>query len=241
MSTTFSVTRDEIIKMSLKECGAFGTGETPDTEDFTDASLALNIIIKSWIALGLPLWKITTVTVPLVANIITYQIGPTATGTGAVVTDRPLRVFDPFIRVLSSKQDTPLITLSRQEYQQFGFKTPTGSIPNSIYYQALGGASPTANGLLTIYPPPADALRSILLQAQVPINDVSVGTDVMDFPAECFQALKWCLAAEISGPYVSSFQKLQRIEGKADRFKKEMENWSVEEASLYFSPDTRNF
>src|SRR5207245_8646431 len=68
-----------------------------------------------------------------ISNNITYQIGPTASGTGAVVTDRPLRIFDPFIRVNASNQDTPLTIISRQEYEQFGVKSSTGSIPNSVY------------------------------------------------------------------------------------------------------------
>lgn len=234
MTTTFSVTRDDIVKAALKECGALGTGETASTEDVTDASFAFNLIIKAWVKKGLPLWKIVDITVPLVVANVTYQIGPTAIGTGAVVTDRPLRVFDPLIRVISNTRDTTLTVLSRQEYEALGAKTTSG-IPNAIYYQSL-----SLNGLLSVYPAPSDTLRSIHLFAQVPISDVNVGTDVLDFPSECFQALKWNLCAEIAGPYVSSDSKLARIEKKAQIYKDEMESWSVEEASIYFSYDSRD-
>lgn len=236
MTTTFSVTRDTVIQMALKECGAFGTGETPGTEDYTDASLALNIIIKSWVKKGMPLWKVVDISVPLVVGNVTYQIGSTATGVGAVVTDRPLRILNALIRT-TQNNDTDLSILSRQEYELLGAKT-NNTIPNSIYYQALGGAN-FPNGLLTIYPPSSDATRVIHLFAQVPINDVNVGTDIVDFPSECYQALKWNLAAEIAGPYVSSLQKLQRIEQKAAMYKDEMESWSIEDTSMYFSVDKR--
>ena len=233
MSTNFSVTRDDIIKNALKEVGAFGTSETPSSEDIADASFAFNLIIKAWVKRGMPLWKIVDITVPLIVGNVTYQIGTTATGTGAVVTDRPLRVFDTILRTISSNQDIPLMVLSRQEYEQFGIKNSL-SIPNSIYYQPL-----IPNGLLTIYPAPADTTRSIHLFAQIPLNDVNVGTDVLDFPSECFQALKWNLCAEIGGPYVSSIPKLQRIDRNAELYKREMEDWSIEEANLYFSRDYR--
>jgi hypothetical protein len=232
MSTTFSVTRDTIITAALKECGAFGTGETPSPEDFSDASLALNIIIKSWVKVGMPLWKVVEVLLPLTIGNATYQIGPTASGTGAVVTDRPLRILNAFIRTLNGK-DVDLLVLSRQEYEMMGDKSST-SIPNSFYFQPL-----IPNSLVTLWPAPSLNTSVIHLFTQVPISDVNAGTDIVDFPSECYQALKWCLAAEIGGPYVSSMQKLQRIEQKAAKYKDEMEGWSVEEASIYFGVDSR--
>ena len=235
MTTTFSITRDLIIQSALKECGAFGTGEVPSTEDYSDASLSLNILIKSWVKRGMPLWKVVDIPVPMVVGNLTYQIGPTATGTGAIITDRPLRILNALIRTIAN-QDTDLTIISRQEYENQGAKFGN-SIPNSLYYQSLGGAIP--NGLLTVYPPSSDSTRVIHLFAQVPINDVNVGTDILDFPSECYQALKWNLAAEIAGPYVSSLQKIQRIEQKASLFKDEMENWSVEDCSMYFTVSKR--
>jgi len=232
MTTTFSATRDDIINAALRECGAVGTGETAEIEDISDAAFALNLIIKSWIKTGMPLWKVVKVTVPMVASNITYQIGPTASGTGAVVTDRPLRVLEAFSR--ESGNDSPLTILSRGDYESMGAKT-TASTVNAIYYQPL-----IPNGVLTVYPAPSSAVPVLHLLTQVPLSDVITGTDVVDFPSECYQALKWNLCAEIAGPYVSSDRKIMRIEAKAKQFKEEMESWSVEEASLYFGYDTRS-
>lgn len=232
ISANFSVTRDQIILNVLKECGAFGTGETPSSEDIADATFAFNLMIKAWVKGGMPLWKVTEVIVPMLANQYLYSIGPSAVGVGALVVDRPLRILDAFIRTLSTgtpNQDTPLWILSRQEYEQFGSKTQ-GSIPNSIYYQPL-----IPNGLLTTYPPPSiSSVYEIHLFVQVPISDIINSTDTPDFPSECYQALKWNLCQEIAGPYVSSELKLKRIDMFAARYKMEMENWSQEEASIYF-------
>lgn len=229
--SNFTCTRDQLITAALKECGAIGTTETPTTQDVADVTFAFNLMIKAWVKRGMPLWKVVEIVVPMLANQAVYSIGPTATGTGALVTDRPLRVLDAFLRNLvggSINQDLPLTVLSRQEYEQFGNKTQ-GSIPNSIYYQPL-----IPNGSLTMYPPvKTSAQYESHLFVQVPINDIINATDVPDFPAECYQALKWNLCAEIAGPYVSSERKLQRIDQYAQMYKREMEDWSQEEASIY--------
>lgn len=240
MSTTFSAMRDDIITAALKECGAIGAGETASSQDFSDASFSLNLIIKSWLKKGMPLWKVVEVVVPTVASNTSYQIGSTASGTGAVVTDRPLRVLNAFARstISTMVKDISLQQWSRQEYEDMGAKSTLG-VPNSFYYQALGSPLTGPNGLLLMYPTPADTTYVVHLFVQIPISDVVNGTDLVDFPSECYQALKWALAAEVCGPYVSSMAKIQRIEQKAAQFKVEMEDWSVEEASMYFGRDYR--
>jgi hypothetical protein len=232
MTTLFSATRDDIIKAALRECGSLGIGQSPEPEVMSNAAFALNIIIKAWVKVGMPLWKVVDIPIPLVAGNVEYQIGPTAVGTGAVITDRPLRILEALIRT-SNNQDTILTQLSRQDYEMLGNKF-TGSIPNSYYYQPL-----IPNGLLTIYPPTSDITRVIHLFAQVPLGDVNLGTDVVDFPNECYQALKWNLADEVGGESGASDKKLQRIERRAVQYKREMEDWSQEEASIYFSTSKR--
>jgi hypothetical protein len=233
--SNFTCTRDQLITAALKECGAIAANETPTTQDVTDVTFSFNLMIKAWIKNGMPLWKVVEHVIPLLASQLTYSIGPSATGTGALVVDRPLRVLDAYIRNLTSgsiNQDLPITVLSRQEYEAFGNKTQ-GSVTNAIYYQPL-----IPNGLVTVYPPvSASSVYELHLFDQVPINDIVNASDIPDFPAECYQALKWNLCAEIGGSYVSSDAKLARIDRNAARYKMEMENWSQEEASIYFGYD----
>ena len=77
-TNTFTVTRDDIISAALRVMGVIGVGETPITEDFTNCSQALNIMIKSWAKKSIPLWVVEKVTVPLITNVSTYPLGPTA-------------------------------------------------------------------------------------------------------------------------------------------------------------------
>lgn len=60
MSVTFSITRDEIIKYALQQCGAIGEGDTPTTTQYTESAWLLNVIVKAWAADGMPLWDIKT-------------------------------------------------------------------------------------------------------------------------------------------------------------------------------------
>ena len=232
MATTgtniFTVTRDDIIKASLRVLGVIGVGETPITEDYENCSQALNIMIKSWSKKGLPLWVTQDVLVPTVVGVNAYVLGPTAAGAGSVVMSKPLRVIEAFIRT-SDGQDTPLETLSRQEYLQHSQKTIPG-IPNQFYYDV---AEP--NGTLYVYNTPISATDEIHLQIQRQFFDMTTGTDNFDFPQEWFQALKWGLAAELSIEYGIDIQLISYYEQKAATTLVDCFDASVEEASVYFS------
>lgn len=80
----FTVTRDDIIKASLRLLGVIGVGESPIAEDYTNCSQALNIMIKSWSKKGFPLWTYEELVLPAVPGIIEYPIGPTAGFIGLV-------------------------------------------------------------------------------------------------------------------------------------------------------------
>lgn len=77
-TATFSVNRDEIIEASLRLLGVIGVGEDPIAEDYTNCSEALNIMIKSWVKKGFPLWVYRTIEIPMLEGLGVYPLGPTA-------------------------------------------------------------------------------------------------------------------------------------------------------------------
>lgn len=83
-TNSFTVTRDDIIKATLRLLGVIGIGETPETEDYTNCSQALNIMIKSWAKKGFPLWVNEEILVPMITGNTLYNIGPTG---GTLVTE----------------------------------------------------------------------------------------------------------------------------------------------------------
>jgi len=232
-TTTFTVTASDIINGAFRITGAFGASDVIPTEDFNNALQALNIMIKSWMTKGYELWTIKELTLPLVAGTTSYQIGPTATGTGALITDRPLRIYYAFLRTDASKTDVVLQIISRQEYEQLGAKGNQGVV-NSIFYDPQ-----LDNGVLYVYTTPADATKTIHLFVQRPIQDMSASTDNFDFPQEWFQALKWGLASEIGMEYGVPPEVMNRIDARAIAYAGEMSAWSQEEASMFFTMDMR--
>jgi hypothetical protein len=75
---TFTVTRNEVIAATLRLLGVIGIGETPNTEDYSNCSQALNIMIKAWAKKGLPLWVTEYLQIPMVDGANPYPLGPTA-------------------------------------------------------------------------------------------------------------------------------------------------------------------
>jgi len=77
-TNSFSVTKNDIIAASLRTLGVIALGETPTTEDYTNCSQALNIMIKSWAKKGWPLWTVELLSINMVLGAYVYPIGPTA-------------------------------------------------------------------------------------------------------------------------------------------------------------------
>jgi hypothetical protein len=240
MSTNFSVSRDDIINRALRLCGIYDATNPPTSQDYTNVSLAFNMLIKAWIRKGLPMWKIVTNTVPLLASQNTYNIGPNATGTGAVVCPKILKVTYAFIRD-ANNFDTPIDPLSIQEYNMYGAKGSLGVV-NSYWYQPLDDNSVTGvSSFIKFYPTPNDATKTVYLICLSTLNDVSIGTDQVDFPQETYMALAWNLADEISMEYATSMDRVKEIQQRAARLFEEMADWSQENSdSIRFMYDTRS-
>lgn len=167
-----------------------------------------------------------------------------ATNTASAITaynytaDKPLKVIQAWARNISVSPnlDIPLEKLSRQEYNILGSKFTQGMV-NSVWYDP-NTTYGTAHLFLT--PDTATATNYILyLVGQRPLGDVNLSTDIPDFPNEWMQALIWGLADELAIEYGLPINHRQEIAGKAEKYRKEMEDWDVEEASTKFIPDMR--
>lgn len=219
-TNTFTVTRNDVIDSALRTLGVIGIGETPTTEDYTNCSQALNIMIKSWAKKGWPLFVNATESIDLVASTSSYTL-----------TNRPVRVLGGRIRN-TSNVDTELLLISQQEYDILGNKTTTGT-PNQIFYDN------TLTGTLFVYPVPdtTSAAYTIFVDVQRMFYDMSASTNNFDFPQEWFQALKWGLVAEIAVEYGVDIQLLPYYEEKAIAYIEESFSFSVEEPSVFFQMD----
>jgi hypothetical protein len=232
-TTTFSVTRDDLIKASLRKLEVIAEGETPSAEDYTNCAFGLNIMLKSWEKDGYYLWKLSELVLPTVAGNASYQIGPTATGTGALVTDRPLRLMDTCYRKDAAGLDTNLRILSRQEYNQLGLKSTSSTVSQIFYDPQL------TNGVLKVYGTPADSLDTLYLTAQTPVYDMNSSSETLDMPQEGYMAVVFGLSDYLLDEYPVKADKASRITQKAEYYRNQLADFSQEESSVFFQPTLR--
>jgi len=241
MSTsTYSITRDEIILTALRKLGAVEPGDTAATIDsniVTNCAQALNLMVKQWMTEGIKLWTVIEYTITPVTNQSEYIIGPSGPD---LVADRPLRLIQGVIRniAVTPYVDTPLQILSKQEYMTLGSKFSTG-IANSVY---LNPGSTSASVKLFLTPDVATSTNYvIILTCQRPIYDISTATTVPDFPNEWMQALVWGLADQLSLEFGLPINHRQEVMLRAEKYKDQLTSWDVENESTFFQPDSRNF
>jgi hypothetical protein len=55
-SVNFSLNRNEMIRAAMRRCGIIASGEAPDPDEYADATVALNILLKQWQQHGIGLW-----------------------------------------------------------------------------------------------------------------------------------------------------------------------------------------
>lgn len=233
-TTTFSITRDDIIKGALRKIGVVAQGEVPTTDQVTEAAFALNTMVKAWEADGMPLWALRTTPIPLTANVSAYNIGISKT----VNTDKPLKVIQAWIRDTTSNVDTPMRILTKQEYSILGNKTTPGK-PIQIYYEPLSDY-----GILHVFPTPASidaANNQIYITYQRPFEDFNIATDTPDFPQEWYEAIVYGLAVRLASEYGLPLDQRMLLTKEADKMKESALGFGTEEGSLFFGVERRGW
>lgn len=234
MTTTYSVTRDQIITAAFRKLGMVEPGGTLDTNLVSDASLILNLMIKMWAVDGLKLWTIDELVLPLVANKTSYIIGPG----GDLNTDKPLKLIQAWLRntTVTPQIDTPMQILSKQEYNILGSKASTGTA-NSVFLDPR-----VTTSILYAYLTP-EAFTATTYQMHLVVqrvmSDLLLGTDVPDFPTEWMQALVWGLADQLAIENSVPANHRSEIAARALAYKEQMSSFDVEYASTFFTPDMR--
>lgn len=140
-TTTFALSRDDLIAGALRLCKAYGPNDPIPAVDILTCAQALNILTKELAIEGLPLWCLQDVSMPNVAGQAYYDVSTAAAST------LPLRVLDAYIRDAVGN-DTPLTIQTRWDDDALGTKTAQG-VPNQCYYDPQIGA-----GTLIVRPVP---------------------------------------------------------------------------------------
>ena len=246
MSSTYTVTRDQIITLALRKLGVLEIGATPDPDTIANASMSLNLLIKMMSTDGLKLWKISELIIPITANQTSYVLGGSTStlmydslNPTVAITDKPLKAIQGFYRNLQNSPpiDVPVMLISKQEYNILGSKKSTG-VANTLFYDPR-----KLNGILYVYLTPNTYSQTNLqlhLIAQMPLDDLNSALEVPDFPNEWMNCLVWNLADQLSMEYGVPMNARQEIALRANAYKTQLTDWDVEASSTFFMPDYRS-
>jgi len=246
MSSTYTVTRDQIITLALRKLGVLEIGDTPDANTVANAAMSLNLLIKQLSTDGLKLWKVSELIIPMLANQTSYILGGSNSALmydtqapTVAITDKPLKVIQGFYRNIQSTPpiDTPVMIVSKQEYNVLGSKFSTGTA-NTLFYDTKA-----LNGILYVYlTPDINSQTNIQLHivAQMPLNDLTTSSKLPDFPNEWMNCLMWNLADQLSLEYGVPMNTRQEINQRANLYRTQLSDWDVEASSTFFAPDFRS-
>lgn len=227
-STDFSITRDDIIKRALRLIGALAQGETPTTDQVTEAAVALNGLVKAWQADGMPLWAIKERTVSLVASQASYTLSAPKT----------LKVLQAFNRSTTSNVDIPMRIITKEEYNRLGNKTSSGN-PIQVYHDPRRDDS-----ILYVFPVPTSteaANNTIHIIYQAPYEDFDASTDNPDFPQEWYDAITYGLACRLAPEYGLPIPDRKTLWQEMTIIKQDALNFGLEEGSLRFGVEMRGW
>lgn len=227
-SYDYTQTRDDIIKRALRLIGALAQGETPTTDQVTEAAIALNGLVKAWQADGMPLWAISQKTLTLVSGQSTYTVS----------TPKPLKVLQAWNHNTTSNVDVPMRIITKQEYNILGNKTSTGN-PIQLYYDPRRDS-----GDFHLFPVPSTVEQSaniIQYVCQIPFEDFDAATDNPDFPQEWYDAVTYGLATRLAPEYGLPIPDRKTLWQEMSIIKQDALNFGLEEGSIYFQVDRRSW
>ena len=76
-SKNYSITRATIIEAALRKLGEYDQGESPSGDETNAADVALNLMVKEWVARGIGIWIRDEITLFLQPNTKSYALGTT--------------------------------------------------------------------------------------------------------------------------------------------------------------------
>lgn len=170
-------------------------------------------------------------TITLASGLATAASADSHVYTYTSKTVRPLKIIQSQLYNYDSDTEVPINIVSRDEYQRVGSKESEGA-PNQIYYDPQ-----LTRGTLHFFPRFSDGARIIKIWFQRPFEDMDSASDNLDFPQEWEQLVILELAA-VLGLEMSIPQSKQTIIMQwAAIERRRLNEFNMEEGSIYFTPE----
>ena len=129
------------------------------------------------------------------------------------------------------QQDTPIRTVSRDEYFAQPLKTTEGEA-NEVYYDKQRDF-----GEFFVWPSPLNSNKQLKLTVQEPFEIFDSAEDDADFPPEWYDPITFQLALRMAPEYGFPLQERQALKAQADEILNELLMYDREPESVYFAPN----
>lgn len=239
---SFFPTAATLIKAAMRRIRAYDPEQdtTISTVQYNNALETLNFLMGAWQALGIQIWCRKTASNALTASQGSYTVG----SGGNININRPLMIYDAWLRDNTTGVDMPLEVIGETDYYMLSTKSQTGT-PVQLYYDVeYDGSSnkgATSKGTLYLWPVPDSTTASgktLYFRYQRPLEDFDTTSDNIDMPQEWFNALRLQLALAIAPEYGVPVIEYDRLEKEAERWTDLAKSWDTEQESIFLEPDS---
>ena len=180
-----------IVEDVLFDIEAGTLGQSATGEAMAHGIRHLSRMLKSWQSMGYFQSLVAEQSLTIVANTADHTLSPV----------RPMKILTARYKDTSGNE-IPMNELNRQEYDELPTKTTTG-IPTNFYYNRQ-----KESAVFTIWPVKASVTtETIEITYEREYEDISDEDDVIDVPAEAYDAVVLGLAARLAHTYGSADRK----------------------------------
>lgn len=225
--TTWSLNRDSVISAALRKLGVLSGGSPPEAYQISDATQAINAMLKSFQTDGMPVWAVKEYTFSTVPTVSSYNIGTAQT----LNTPMPLKVLQANRIEAPGATNIPLEVKNHYDYNLLPV-TATSGEPVSLFYQPF-----STYGTIKLWPTPSDATTSITITYQRPFEDMVISTDDFDFPSYWTEAIIYGLASRLAPEYGIPLQDRAALRQEAEFYHNQALSYGTEEGSMFLQPD----
>lgn len=220
--TTTELNLTSIVSSAMRKCAALAKGQTPDAEDLSNNTEALNNLVAEFMTMGMPLWAKANYIVPLVSGTRTYTL----------TTPFPLRIIQGWFVASGGGSRQDLVETADYDINKLP-DLATGTPSQYSYRPAIN------QGTLSIWPAPdATAVLGVMtLRYFAPFDTFSSAANTPYFPREWNNALVYGLASLIAPEYGVPLNDRGTLGKEAAMHLQIALDAGNEQASVYFSPD----
>jgi hypothetical protein len=230
---SWTMTQASIVNAAFRKLGIAVDGATATSTQITNANEALNNLVFSLYAQGMPVWAMTTTYFNPVLGQVAYPVGLN-NGTGTLNITAPLKITQAWSRDNISNTDIPMNIYTQYNYNLLSTKINQG-YPVHLWYQPLNQA-----GTITIWPAPDSYTatnRSIWFVYQRPFDQFDQTTDTPDFPQVWLEPLIYSLAHRMAPEFGVPLSEQDKLNETANALITNALSFGTEEGSLFIQPD----